>query len=484
MQVFRDDRATKWVLVAALSGLLTAGGVAAYADDPGGASASTGRSGACAELPTSGEPPQLPAPTRTTVDTLRQAYDCILDNAYAGSALDTRVMLRDGFKAATEELIRRGRDQPTATLAGLTGHRKRDWDRFAATMQTVLNAVSGDEAARQAVAGAALTGMVASLGDNHAGWESRRVPPQSGPQYSYGFREGVSGRPTRNIQDATPPFYVDLLRAGGPADQAGLKRGDILVAANDVPLVSNGMLNGGVLGDLHAAKATDTLRLTVTRPATGATWTVTLHAETVTPTAPAVEATLLPGGIAKVTVPAFAPGAADAALGKIAELRTTTTLRGIVFDVRGNGGGRAEEVGKLISSFVHGKVIARDCDIRNRCTDDRTDDTVPLLGLPMTVLTNGLCASACEGFTGAVKYLGIGKVIGTRTAGAASGLQRAYLLNDNSVLVMPKYYRFVGDDAMVDEIGVPADFEIPLTAEDLSFGRDPALDKARELLAG
>jgi carboxyl-terminal processing protease len=464
----------------AIASVLLGTGVAAYADSPD--VAASGNGNACTALPDSAEPPSLPDPTPTTLATLRQAYNCILDNAYAGSELDTRVMLRYAFKRVTEELMRRDIDQPTATIANLTGNRKTDLESFTKAMQTVFAGLPDNAEVRQAVAAAALSGMVESLDDNHAGWDDRRQV--MGIVYSLGFLEEVSGRGTPNIGDAPPPMFVKEVRAGGPADKAGLKPGDILVAANDVPLVSNGQMNGGALRFLRPQNDTDTVRLTVQRPSTGKTRTVEMRAEGRTsPTVPTVAVTLLPGDIAKVTIPGFMPGVADEVLGKIAELRKTTALRGLVFDVRGNGGGRPEETNKLISSFVHDQVLSRDCDIRNHCTEERTDDAVPLLNLPMSVVTDWRCASACEGFTASAKFLNLGKVVGVRTAGAASGLQKGFLLNDNSVLVMPTMYRTFTHGEAINEIGIPVDYTIPLTAEDLSFGRDPAVDKARELLA-
>ena len=62
------------------------------------------------------------------------------------------------------------------------------------------------------------------------------------------------------------------------------------------------------------------------------------------------------------------------------------------------------------------------------------------------------------------------------------GLQVGYQLDNNTVLVLPKLYRTFAHGEQVNEIGVPVDYQIPLTAEDISNGRDPGVDKARELL--
>ncbi|MFB7469464.1 S41 family peptidase [Kitasatospora sp. NPDC056184] len=475
---------TRRALTAVTLAALTAGsGVAAYADVPDGASAASTGVQACRPLPADSEPPQLPDPTPTTTATLRQAYECILDNAYAGSRVDTRELLRAGFKAFTEELIRRGADRPEATLAGLTGRRDRDWKAFAATYQRVTDALPQDADLRQALAGAVINGMLSALHDNHVRWDGFRPGGGGGGPFSLGFLESASGRFTPQFADAAPPLYVKLVKAGGPADLAGLKPGDVLVAVNGVPVEVNGRITTGVMEWLHPKSDRDAVKVTVKRPSTDETLSVDLRPYRRTPALPAVAVTLLPGNVAGVTLPAMLPGFADEALAKIAELRRTTGLRGIVFDVRGNGGGRAEEGLKLISSFAHGKVVGRDCDVRNHCTETRTDDTVALLDLPYAVVTDSMCASACEDFVANTKFLGLGKVVGTRTMGAVSGLQNGFQLNDNSVLIMPTTRHHWANGEVVDEIGVPVDHPAERTAEDLSDGRDPALDKALSLLA-
>jgi hypothetical protein len=115
------------------------------------------------------------------------------------------------------------------------------------------------------------------------------------------------------------------------------------------------------------------------------------------------------GGIAKVTLPGFFPGAADQVLQAIANLRKDATLRGVVLDLRGNVGGDPAKAGKLLSAFVHDKVWYSECDVSGNCTPQRTDTTTPLLNLPLVALADRNCASACHGFSDAVKDLKLGE---------------------------------------------------------------------------
>ena len=166
----------------------------------------------------------------------------------------------------------------------------------------------------------------------------------------------------------------------------------------------------------------------------------------------------------------------------ISRLRTGRTLTGVVLDLRGNGGGSPMEATRLLSAFAHGKVTAYQCTVDGKCETSRTDDTVELLNLPLVVLTDRGCASACEHFSSAVKDLRIGQLVGTRTAGVISGPAQPYLLSNNTLLGFPVRHHLGPNREVIDRIGVPPDHYVPLTPKDAAAGRDPALAKALTLL--
>jgi carboxyl-terminal processing protease len=180
-------------------------------------------------------------------------------------------------------------------------------------------------------------------------------------------------------------------------------------------------------------------------------------------------------------MPAFAPGAADQVLAAIAKLRTKATLRGLILDVRGNGGGLGVELSKLLGAWVHGTAYTYFCDINSHCTPLYPDNT-PLVHLPLTVLTDRNCASACDTLASAVRDLHLGTLIGTRTAGVVSGPMSQYELEDNSTLGLPSAHALQANKEVIATIGVAPDYQEPLTADALSRGKDPAVAKARTLL--
>jgi carboxyl-terminal processing protease len=220
----------------------------------------------------------------------------------------------------------------------------------------------------------------------------------------------------------------------------------------------------------------------VHRPATGRTWTVTMTPALFTVPAPAVSSRLLRNDIAYVKLPGFFPGAANQVLHAIAALAKATTLHGVVLDVRGNTGGSPAEVADLLGAFTHGTVWSYDCDVTGHCTANTTGTATPLLHLPLAVLTDRNCASACDAFTGAVKDLRLGILIGTRTAGIVAGPANVYELDDGSLLGLPSLHELGADREIINGIGVAPGYYVPLTAADLSAGRDPGIAKALTLL--
>jgi carboxyl-terminal processing protease len=419
------------------------------------------------------QPPPTPSPA--TVTTIGQAYYCVFDNYYSGPVLDSRDLLVPAFAAVTQEMQRRGYDQAGATLPALTGRKDADWAAFSKVYQRVANALPDDDA-RGAVAAAAIQAMVDALDDNHARW-IRAANPNL-----VGFALSVMVGPGNIDPVATEPAYVNRIAPGGPAETAGLALGDEILALDGAPLFTGGMVNRGVLTSLTGLAEGETVAITARRPATGETFTATVTGARHQGPPQDVQSRLVDGDIAYVSLPGFAPQLADRVLAAIAALRAETELRGVILDLRGNGGGSPEAVSTLLGALTHGKTTSYWCDVKGKCTPNRTNDSVELLNLPFVALTDRRCASACDSFSSAVKDLKLGTLVGTRTAGAVSGPGRAWLLGNGTGLMLPKYHEVAANKEIVNTIGVAPDHYAPVTAADLSAGRDPGLDKAVSLL--
>ena len=473
-----SGRKVRQALVAAVSAVLVAGAAG------------------CTGTPvTSGQPPPCAVQTLptvpvapTTATTIEQAYYCVFAHYVTGPVLDDRVLLASAFAGFTQELGRLGLDQPDATMPALTGDRGRDWNAFAAVYRKVTGQPRATPTQRQALAAATLTGMVASLHDNHARWVYQPQPPGYGPGDAYGL--GITTSPAYGVavtapQEAQPPLFVTAVAPASPAASRGVRPGDVIVSVDGAPPFAGGVVSEGAMNLLFAPyPQAGGVSVRLRRPATGRTWTLTLTRALYPAPASLVSAKLLGGDIAYVQLPAFFPGAADQVLQAIANLAPGARRHGLILDLRGNDGGAPSEVATLLGAFIHGAAWSYDCDPHGHCTANDTDSSTPLLHLPLVVLTDRNCVSACDAFSGAVKDHRLGTLVGTRTAGIASGPATSYLLSDGSLLALPAVHELGADHELINGIGVAPDYFLPLTADDLSTGRDPDIAEALTLLGG
>jgi carboxyl-terminal processing protease len=431
-------------------------------------------------------PQAPPGPeTATTIDVIEQAYFCILGNYYSGATLDARSLLTAGFVALTQELNRNGRDVPEAAMPALTGDRKADWAAFESVYRKTTDQVPD---LRDKLAIVTLEAMVAGLGDNHARWtHDLKRPPDyyDGDGYGLGFEANVQGAQVEgNPGAALPPLFVATVQ-GGAAQAAGLRPGDIIESVKGSAPFVDGKATPAIAALYPQYPEARPVLLRLLRQSTGRRWSVTLKPGLYQRDLAAlqvVQSKLLNDDIAYVRLRGFASDAATRVFRAIARLRTGRTLTGVVLDLRGNGGGSPVEATRLVSAFAHGKVTAYQCTVDGNCSTTRTDDTVELVNLPLVVLTDRGCASACEHFSSAVKDLRIGRLVGTRTAGVISGPAQPYLLRNNTALSFPSRHHLGPNREVIDRVGVPPDQYVPLTPEDAAAGRDPALAKALTLL--
>ena len=331
-----------------------------------------------------------------------------------------------------------------------------------------------------------MTGMIASLDNNHAEWFYPAPPPGDVPGDL-----GIMTSPAPPLadtapQEALPPLFLTAVLPGSPAASDGLRPGDIIVSVDGAPPFPDGIISQGVMnllfGPYPAAGPGD-------RAAAPARHRPHLDGDPDSralpdPPPPPVSAKLLNGDIAYVQLPGFFPGAADQVLRDMSTLAPRARLRGLILDLRGNGGGDPAEVSRLLGAFIHRAAYTYDCDVHGNCPATYTGTDVPLLHLPLVVLTDRNCASACDAFSGAVKDLRLGTLVGTRTAGIVAAPAAAYLLDDASLIILPARQELSARHELINGIGVAPDYYIPLTAQDLSTGHDPDIAKALTLFGG
>ena len=433
--------------------------------------------------------PRIGKTKPTTVTTIGQAYSCIFAHYYAAVTLDDRVLLAAAFAGLTQQLDRLGQDQPGATLPALTGNRASDWAAFAAVYQRITHALPAHN--RQQVAEATMHAMIAALNNNHSYWLHPHFFPGCHhgqcPPYGLGIYTSPGLPLTQTYPgEALPPLYVNFVDPNSPAAKAGVRPGDVITKVDGSAPFTDRTFSPGVMNLLNQRyPQQQPVRITLRWPPTGATRTITLTPAryNLGPLPPRVTSRLLAGHIGYLQLYSFPPNAGSMILAAISKLEKKATLRGIILDLRGNGGGAPAGIASMAGLFEHGEPWGYSCSLTGTCTASYPNSHTPRLHLPLAVLTDRNCVSACDAFIGAVKDLHLGTLIGTRTAGIiGAAAVFSTLLNDGSAVQLTTRTFLGVDHEIINGIGVAPDYYLPLTAKDVATGHDPDIAKALAVL--
>jgi tricorn protease len=98
---------------------------------------------------------------------------------------------------------------------------------------------------------------------------------------------------------------------------------------------------------------------------------------------------------------------------------------------------------------------------------------------PVVALTDEFAGSDGDIVTAAIKILGLGPVVGTRTWGGVIGIDGWHRLVDGTGITAPRYATWLsGFGWGVENHGVDPDVEVVPSPEDSEAGQDPQLETA------
>ncbi|MEU9152457.1 S41 family peptidase [Streptomyces sp. NPDC048417] len=154
------------------------------------------------------------------------------------------------------------------------------------------------------------------------------------------------------------------------------------------------------------------------------------------------------------------------------DLSVEMAREGIVVDVRENRGGHTSQ---LVVEKLARRIVGWDLPRGMRPFSYPRDAPRG----PVVVVANEFSGSDGDIVNAAIKALGIGPVVGTRTWGGVIGIDSRYRLVDGTLVTQPKYaFWLEGYGWGVENHGVDPDVEVVQTPQDWAAGRDPQLDEA------
>ncbi|MEA2219552.1 MAG: carboxyl-terminal processing protease [Solirubrobacteraceae bacterium] len=262
--------------------------------------------------------------------------------------------------------------------------------------------------ARGELSDAALKGAVSDLHDRFSAYFSSREYALFNRAINNQF-SGV-GMVVRGVKAG---LLVVSVYPGAPAQQAGIRAGDVITQADRHRLA--GLAEPAATAFIKGREGTQvTLRVrrgskTIVKRLTRATISV-----------PVVESKIANAGgkrAAYIALSTFGPSTAHEEVAAAIRKQRARGAKGIVLDLRGNGGGLVSEAQLIASMFLpNGPIVTT----KGRAVETKTLYAVgkPIAGaLPTVVLVDGGTASAAEIVAGALQDRKRATIVGVKTFG-------------------------------------------------------------------
>ena len=295
-------------------------------------------------------------------------------------------------------------------------------------LERIVESYFVGEADDETMTDAAAAAMIASLGDHwsyyisaqdYAAFQEKKTNAYVGIGITIQGREDGIG------------FDIIQVEPDGPASQAGILPGDILVEVEGTSMenVSSDIPTGLIRG-----QAGTQVQLVVLRDGQRHSFTV----KRATIQSVVAEGEMLPDSVGYVRINNFNTNCAKQTIAIIDDL-VSQGAKALVFDVRNNGGGYVHEMNEILDYLLPEGDLFRSVDYRGNESVDKSD--ADCLELPMAVLVNDRSYSAAEFFAAALREYDWAIVAGQATTGKGY-FQNTFRLADGSAvnLSVGQYY--------------------------------------------
>ncbi|MDP3997420.1 MAG: S41 family peptidase [bacterium] len=293
----------------------------------------------------------------------------------------------------------------------------------------------------------AVSGMISAAGDPYTVF----ADPDATKQFNETLGGSFSGIGVEmGMRNGAVTVIAPL--DGSPAQTAGIREGDIIVAVDDTPLTQDTTLDE-VVQKIRGARSTK-VKLTVLHKGDQETAVITITRDTIHIDSVKLDIT---DNIARITVTSFNEDTASQFLTAARQI-TRQSVSGIILDLRNNPGGFLQSAVDIASRFIpEGQLI-----VSERGTDTteyKAEGNDILNGIPLVVLVNEGSASSSEILSGALRDNLQASIIGTTTFGKGS-VQELIKLKDGSSLRVTVAKWFTPSDHNINESGIEPDIQV------------------------
>ena len=334
----------------------------------------------------------------------------------------------------------------------------------AAEVQKIIGTYFIDDYDEDTLADGAASGMVDATGDE---W-SYYLSADEVAAYEESMANAYVGVGITITEDAEAGgMRVEEVVSGGPAEEAGIRVGDLLLAVE-----GEDVLPLGIDGTRNLVRGEEGTRVNMHFSRNGTEYDVSVERRSIE--TPVVTGDLLDGSIGYVKIDNFDERSAAETIAFVKDL-IGQGVEALLFDVRFNPGGYADELVKVLDYLLPEGDLFRSVDYAGREEVDTSDASC--VELPMAVLVNEDSYSAAEFFAAALQEYEWATIVGSQTYGKGN-FQTAFYLSDGSMvnLSIGKYYTPGGKS--LSETGVTPDVVVDLDDEQYALLYYNALEQA------
>jgi len=306
----------------------------------------------------------------------------------------------------------------------------------------------------------AINGLIRALGDEG---HTRFLTPEEANRQQTNISGKFSGiGASVGIEEGLPVIVAPF--DGSPADQAGIKAGDIIIEVDREDVTTLAL--GEIIERIRGEEGTEVV-LTVFRPDTNESLEISIIRGEIS--IPAATWAMVPGSdVALIRLNQFSANLNDELVEAINGARQAGATA-LILDVRNNPGGLLEQAIQVTSQFLEdGNVL-----LQEDADGNREEFAVKPGGIatdiPVVVLINRGSASSSEIFAGAIQDQERGQVVGDTTFGTGTVL-KPYRLSDGSALLLGTSQWLTPEGRLIRKQGIEPDvlIELPVGADLLS----------------
>ncbi len=261
-----------------------------------------------------------------------------------------------------------------------------------------------------------------------------------------------------------------------PAKKAGLLAGDAILMVNDE--ATNDWSVEQAVKKIRGEMGT-TVKLTIARTGQDKPLEISVVRDQITD--PSVKSEVTADNIGVMRITRFGQTDTVQLARKAAREFKEKKVKGVIVDLRGNGGGYLQSAQDIASLWLNNKVVVTE-RTGGVVVDTLYARGTPVLnGVPTIILVNEGSASASEILAGALHDNSAATILGKKTYGKGV-VQDVRSLSDGGSLKVTIASWYTPKGKNISKEGITPDTVIDLTEADINAGKDPQKDKAIELL--